>query len=95
MKHYLAFRFNKDVEYRKIKEVFHTAYKNLTDSISGLNSYEIQENTIDRKTNFHLMIVMDLDNHAVLDEYLSHQIHQDLINTYTSSIEQVMTFDCE
>ncbi|MCQ2611415.1 MAG: hypothetical protein MJ169_06650 [Treponema sp.] len=94
MKHHIIVKFKKEAPelsqmLPRIQQIFSGVLK-----VSGVSSYELIPNCIDRSNRYNLMIVITMDKNA-LESYDACDAHHQWKDEFTALIESKAIFDCE
>lgn len=93
MLHYIIVKWKDDVDKQETVKSVRAMYAGAT-KIPGVNNVVIKENITPRDNRYDLMIILDMENDALLTWDKS-ELHKEWKSEFGSFVEKKCIFDCE
>jgi hypothetical protein len=93
MTHYVIFKFKKEAYTKEFYLETERAFTDMVKHITGVNSFKLIENIIDREANGQLMLMVELETKEMLQVYLDHPLHVAYANWIKLILIQKISLD--
>ncbi len=93
MTHTLIIKFKEGIYNQEVFDKTYEAFSEMVEKISGVNSFKLIENIIDRDANGDILLIIELQIKEMLQVYLDHPLHVAYANYIAPITEKKVSLD--